>query len=190
MKKKAITQIAFEFLSVVFAVLLALGLNSYKQNLDLKNEATFLSNNILNECKANLTKLDSSIQINEDFHHYIDSLIKAEEVKGFSFSYNNEMLSSISWNFTKSSKSFSFIDPVFLNDAAEVYELQEFYMKNSNQMFEHLGSMILQIDNIKPRTLAMTGNYYLSNLIGAAKELKSFYEEFLEKHDVSTQSQD
>ena len=60
MNKKALTQIAFEFLSVVFAVLLALGLNSYKQNLDLKNEAKFLSQNILNECRSNLSKLDSS----------------------------------------------------------------------------------------------------------------------------------
>ena len=39
MKKKAIAQIGFEFLSVVFAVLLALGLNSYKQELDFENES-------------------------------------------------------------------------------------------------------------------------------------------------------
>ena len=100
------------------------------------------------------------------------------------------MLSSISWDFTKSSKSFSHIDPTFLNDAAEVYEHQEYYMENANQMFEHLGSMILQIDNIKPRTLALTGNFYLSNLLSAAKELQSFYRGFLEKHDTSSQTQD
>ncbi len=187
MNKKTISQIAFEFLSIVFAVMLALGLNSYKQNLDLENEAKLLTKNIVNECKKNLRKLDSTLLVNQAFKPYIDSLLAAEEVRGFHFSYSNELLSSIAWNFTKASKSFPHMDPSFLNDAAEVYEHQEYYMKNSNQMFEHLGTIIIQIDNIKPRTLAQTGDYYLSNLIGAATELKLFYEEFLKKYEGSDQ---
>ena len=185
MNKKTISQIAFEFLSIVFAVLLALGLNSYKQNLDLENEAELLTGNIILECKENLQKLDSTLEINQAFKLYIDSLLQAEEIRGFHFSYNNELLSSISWNFTKASKSFPYMDQGFLNDAAEVYEHQAYYMENSNQMFEHLGNIIIQIDNIKPRTLARTGDYYLSNLIGAAEELKTFYEEFLKKYEGS-----
>ena len=49
-------------------------------------------------------------------------------------------------------------------------------------MFEHLGDMILQVDNIEARTLTLTGNYYLSNLISASKELRSNYQNFLKEH--------
>lgn len=182
MKKKAIAQIAFEFLSIVFAVLLALGLNSYKQNSDLQSESQLLEKNILEECHTNLLKLDSTIQENENFQLYLDSLLASDEIESFEFNFQNKLLSSIAWNFTKSSKSFQFMDSDFLTNAAEVYENQDYYMDISNQMFEHLGDMILQIDNIEPRTLTLTGNYYLSNLINAAIELRSNYQRFLKKH--------
>ena len=182
MKKKAIAQIAFEFLSIVFAVLLALGLNSYKQNADLKSESQLLESNILDECQANLLKLDSSIYENEIYQAYLDSLLSSDEIDGFEFNFQNKLLSSIAWNFTTSSKSFQFMNPDFLNDAAELYENQDYYMKISNQMFEHLGDMILQIDNTEARTLTLTGDYYLSNLISASKELRSNYQRFLKKH--------
>ena len=74
------------------------------------------------------------------------------------------------------------MNPDFLNDAAEIYENQDYYMNISNQMFEHLGDMILQVDNIEARTLTLTGNYYLSNLISASKELRSNYQNFLKEH--------
>lgn len=182
MKKKAMAQIAFEFLSIVFAVLLALGLNSYKQNADLKIESELLKKNILEECQYNLLKLDSTIQENQDFQLYIDSLLEAETIESFEFSFSNKLLSSIAWNFTETSKSFQFMDATFLKNAAEVYENQDYYMNISNQMFEHLGAMILQIDHIKPKTLTLTGNYYLSNLLNASKELRTNYQNFLQKY--------
>ncbi len=188
MKKKAIAQIAFEFISIVFAVLLALGLNSYKQALDLRSESKLLKENILQECESNLTKLDSAIRKNEAFQAYVDSLLKVDKIVGFEFSYDNELLSSIAWNFTKTSRSFPYMDAKFLTEAAEVYENQNYYMGISNQMFEHLGNMIIQIDNVKPRTLTLTGKYYLTNLLNASKELRSNYQDFLKKHRVELQS--
>lgn len=182
MNKKAIAQIAFEFLSIVFAVLLALGLNSYKQNSDLQAESKLLKTNILDECQANLMKLDSTILENEIFQAYLDSLLEADEVESFEFSFHNKLLSSIAWNFTKSSKSFQYMDSDFLQNAAEVYENQAYYMNISNQMFEHIGTMILQVDNVESKTLTMTGNYYLSNLLSTSKKLKINYEDFLSKH--------
>ena len=179
MKKKALSQIAFEFLSIVFAVLLALGLNSYKQNLDLRNEGKLLTKNLLTECQANLDKLNISIEENEGFKSFLDSLVLAEEVRGFHFSFSNELLSSIAWNFTKESKAFQQMDSEFLIRAAEVYENQVYYMNNANQMFEYIGSMILEVDNKTPRTLAKTGQYYLDNLIGASYELRKDYESIL-----------
>lgn len=189
MNKKAIAQIAFEFLSIVFAVLLALGLNSYKQNADLKRESELLKKNILEECQANLLKLDSSIQENEDFQIYLDSLLEAEVIRTFEFSFHNKLLSSIAWNFTKTSKSFQFMDAAFLSGAAEVYENQAYYMDISNQMFEHIGDMILQVDNTEAKTLTMTGNYYLSNLIKASKELRKNYRNFLKKYSEKESKQ-
>ncbi|MEM8895757.1 MAG: hypothetical protein AAGC88_14335, partial [Bacteroidota bacterium] len=63
--KISLWQIAIEFLSVVFAVLLALGLNSYKSNSDLEDEADLLSRKIIKELKKNQLELDTVLVRNK-----------------------------------------------------------------------------------------------------------------------------
>ncbi|MEQ9403334.1 MAG: hypothetical protein RIM99_07115 [Cyclobacteriaceae bacterium] len=183
MKKQSIWQVVFEFLSIVFAVLLALGLNSYKQNLDLKQESEVLSEKIILECRKNLSKLDTVINQNKDFMIYLDSLRKAERVDGFGFNFSNELLSSSAWKFTQVSRSFQLMDSEFLDKATELYEIQNYYMSISNDMFQNLGDMLLMLENTKPKTLVNTSHYYLTNILDAADQLKTTYESFLEKYE-------
>lgn len=182
MKKKAFAQIAFEFLSIVFAVLLALGLNTFKQSLDLQSEAELLKRKIIQECNHNQLELDTVIIRNTEFKEYLDSLQALDEiVEDFSIGIASELLTKSAWNFTQASKSFSYLDEDFLNDAATVYEIQEYYMLISNQMFQNFGQMILEDPEID-QSISIS-SYYLSNLNATANSLNNAYTQFLTKHE-------
>ncbi len=181
--KKQLWQVLFEFLSIVFAVLLALGLNSYKQNMDLKEESQILTQKILMECDKNLAKLDSVVVQNKELKQYLDSMAQIEDPQGFSFNFSNELLSSSAWTFTHGSKAFQLMDQAFLDDATELYEIQSYYMEISNQMFDNLGQMLMKIDEVKPGTFILTSNYYLTNILNSAEELQNQYKDFLSKYN-------
>ncbi len=189
MKKQSLWQIVFEFLSIVFAVLLALGLNSYKENMDLKTESEVLSEKIILECKRNLNKLDSVILQNQEFMTYLDSLREQEVVDGFGFNFSNDLLSASAWKFTQVSRSFQLMDQEFLDDATELYEVQNYYMTISNQMFQNLGEMLMKINSVDPKTMVITSHYYLSNILNAASQLQTTYRDFLEKYQKTQVSQ-
>ncbi|WP_420578539.1 hypothetical protein [Ekhidna sp.] len=189
MKKKALAQIGFEFLSIVFAVLLALGLNSYKQNRDLEDEGLLLREKILKECQRNNIELDSVLAVNKAFFVQLDSLFRAESIQTnqFNISIENELLTRSAWDFTKASRSFSYIDEDFLGDAAVLYEKQTYYMSIANQMFEKIGDMLMGDPDME-KVIKLT-HYYLSNLNNAAEDLKNTYSRFLEKYDSGLEQQ-
>ncbi|MEO9871210.1 hypothetical protein [Ekhidna sp.] len=185
MKKKALTQIAFEFLSVVFAVLLALGLNSFKQNMDLESEGEFLQEKIIKETKRNLLELDSVLITNKAFFIQLDSLRKTDKLISdqLNISIASELLTRSAWDFTKASRSFSYIDEEFLSEAAFLYESQDYYMTISNQMFEKLGDMLLTDPDME-KVIKLT-HYYISNLNVTAENLIKTYQEFLDRYTQS-----
>lgn len=178
--KKQLWQIIFEFISIVFAVMLALGLNSYKQNLDLKSESALLTEKILIECERNFQEIDSVIIINEGYLTYLDSLRQIddiEKVSSFQISFASELMTSSAWKFTQASNAYTFIDPEFLNEATILYEQQDYYMLISNQMFQNLGEML--INDLKSEVMVNTSYYYMSNMLATTRDLKQTYQEFL-----------
>ncbi|MEP1093824.1 MAG: hypothetical protein ABJG78_01875 [Cyclobacteriaceae bacterium] len=182
MKKQSLWQVVFEFLSIVFAVLLALGLNSYKQNQDLQSESEVLSKKILSECKKNSTSLDTVLNQNREFMTYLDSMRSLKDVDSFGLNFSNDLLSSSAWKFTQASRSFQLMDQEFLDDATELYELQSYYMEISNQMFQNLGEMLLRMEELTPKTMIKTSYYYLTNILSVAEDLNEKYKNFLNKH--------
>jgi len=183
MKKQSLWQVVFEFLSIVFAVLLALGLNSYKQNQDLQSESEVLSEKILSECRKNFTNLDTVLVQNRKFMTYLDSMLNLKDVDGFGLNFSNDLLSSSAWEFTQASRSFQLMDQEFLDDATELYELQSYYMQISNQMFQNLGEMLLRVDQLTTDTMIKTSHYYLKNILDVSEDLNERYKRFLEKHE-------
>lgn len=172
-----------EFISVVFAVLLALGLNSYKQTHDLKKESDTLSKKIIAECTRNLEELDSVNIDNNKYLAYLDSiLVSNEDIRSFRIDINGELLNSSAWKYTQNSPAFNHIDNQLLDKATQVYELQEYYMKVSGQMFETIGQMQMFSDNIESNTLLKTCHYYTRNVVSAGEQLEKAYEEILADH--------
>ncbi len=172
-----------EFISVVFAVLLALGLNSYKQTQDLKEESTTLTSKILAECSRNMSALDSVNLQNREYLYYLDSLLSTdEEIHSFRIDISGELLHSSTWKYTQNSPAFNYISGDLLNDATEVYELQEYYMRISGQMIQNIGEFQLRSNTVETRTLLKTCQYYVRNIVNAGDQLEESYEELLADH--------
>lgn len=149
----------------------------------MESEGKLLRERIIAECTRNLSELDSVIIRNEEVFSYFDSLsaIKDLELPSLNVSIANELLTKSAWSFTKSSRSFSYMDEAFLSQAAVLYERQDYYMSISNQMFEKLGDMLMADPDVE-KIVGMI-HYYLSNLNSSAVELKSTYESFLAEYN-------
>lgn len=185
MNKKAIARIAFEFISVVFAVLLALGLNSYKQSVDAEDEALILKSSILKECTENLIKIDSFRINNSEYYSYLDSLVNLgeDEVDDFFFQANIELLTNGAWTIAQNNSSINRLNQEFLIEAAEIYQTQEFYSEFSVSFFENVGNYLNRQDEVTPYTTALSLYFNMNVLNNSAEELSKQYMRFLRRYD-------
>ena len=188
--KKTAWQVLFEFLSIVFAVLLALGLNTFKQNMDQKNESELLRDKIIAECKQNLSRLDSAIMENSAMLDYLDSLATLEEIDELNVEMNTQLLTSSAWTFTQSSQSYHYMDTDFLDEATEMYEIQRYYTQMSSRLFEKFGDMLLKVNELETEDFINTIRYYLSNLLNASRELQEYYNYFVEEYETEAKTED
>lgn len=185
MQKKALTGIIFEFISIVFAVLLALGLNSYKQSLDLEKESQRIKDNILAEFQSNLHKIDTILLNNEQYGKYLDSLVRLprNDVQGFYFEYSFELLTHSAYDVAQNSSSSNLIDNEFMLEAADIYHLQTFLEDFSLRVFENIGVALTKKDELKDGNLALSMYYNHNVMKTTTLSLKEAYQEFLDKYE-------
>lgn len=184
MKKRAIWQIAFEFLSIVFAVLLALGLNSFKQNLDAEKEAEKIKNAIIREVMVNETRLDSTLIKNQDYADYLDSLVRLKpyEVKDFYFAYEFELLTNSAWQLSQNNRITTYLEEDFLMEASDIYQTQQFYQNFSEKLFQNIGQMLAQQDELKVADMGLSMYYNIGVINNTAADLLTKQRKFLTKH--------
>lgn len=174
-------QIIIEFISVVFAVLLALGLNSYKETKSMNSEAQKLRAAVLNEFRTNKVKIDSIILVNQDYFNYLDSLVKLdkEQVTFVQFQYDLDLLTSAAWDLTQGNQATSLLSQKFLLEAAELYQAQDFFTSFTSEMFKTVGQLIHERESTPPYNTAVTLYYNMNILMNAAKDLSYGYDTFL-----------
>lgn len=185
MKKKTLGQIAFEFVSIVFAVLLALGLSTYKNSIDLENESNNVRQNIITEFKKNLQNVDTIIINNTVYSNYLDSLVSlpSDEVESFYFNYEFELLTHSAWDIAQNSSATNLIETQFLLDAADIYHQQEFLEGFAGNVFENIGNAIMRKNELQEYNLALSVYFNVSLMNDVSSNLKTDYLEFLEKYD-------
>ena len=179
-KKISIPQLILEFISVVFAVLLALGLNTYKESKTLEKEAIKLQHSILKECRNNQRKIDSVLIKNQYYYDYLDSLVNLEpdDVTGFYFEYDYELLTSSAWEIAMNNPAVNELDQDFLTSAADIYQAQAFYLDFSKSVFENIGIFVSRMDELKEANLALSMYYSIGVMNSSAMSLQEDYKEF------------
>lgn len=179
-------QVAIEFVSVVFAVLLALGLNSWKENKANEEAALLLKSNILDELKKNQSLIDLTLENNKEYFSYLDSIITVPraEVQGIYFEFNYENLTNGAWVIAQNSPAIHNLDSEFLKEVADIYQAQIFYDEFARQFFQNVSQLVSQIEIIPDGNLAISVYYSINVMRSSATDLQADYKEILEKHDT------
>lgn len=138
-KTETFRKILIEVVSVVFAVLLALGLNHWREDLGEKKLAQQAFKNIVIEIKSNIRSLEDE---EEDYQNQIDALLEQRklletgEKKGFSFGYNHPVLSNSAWTIANSTGAIKDMDLDVVLELSELYIFQEMFQDNGFSYFK------------------------------------------------------
>jgi hypothetical protein len=181
MNKISVPQLILEFVSVVFAVLFALVLNSRKQNADRWEDAMTIKAAILTECQKNKVKVDSILIKNEAYFNYLDSLVNLDpdDVTSVSFKYDHDLLTNAAWQLAQNNPASNQLEQDFLLDAAEIYQAQIFFSEFATTFFKNIGDYVIRQDETPPYNTALSLYFNLSVMINSSSDLSKAYNEFL-----------
>ncbi|MEQ9299124.1 MAG: hypothetical protein RIF33_11190 [Cyclobacteriaceae bacterium] len=186
--KQGVGKIAVEFISVVFAVLLALGLNHWRENKINEQLAADSYQRIQREVQDNIAELDSSLI---EFDRFIEE-IKAEQslldslgdnYKEVSWSYSHPVLSIDAWKAATITNAVLNMDPDLVEDLADVYAVQEMYMEFGFKFFDRAAEMARFRDDPETMIEIIQTHYAISKSI--AKSLREGYGDFLEEYPLA-----
>lgn len=183
--KENIGKIAVEFVSVVFAVLLALGLNHWRENTINEQLATDSYQRIKNEINDNVAELDSSLV---EFDQYLEQIAKekvlldslADDYKGVNWEYAHPVLSIDAWKAATITNAVLNMDPDLVEDLADVYAIQEMYMEFGFNFFDRVAEMARFKD--EPRILIEIIQTHYSISKSIAQSLRNGYQDFLDEY--------
>jgi hypothetical protein len=185
--KQGIGKIAVEFISVVFAVLLALGLNHWRENKINEQLAADSYQRIQREVEDNITELDSSLL---EFDQFIEK-IKAERAlldslgdhyNRVSWSYSHPVLSIDAWRTATITNAILNMDPDLVEDLADVYAVQEMYMEFGFKFFDRAAEMARFRDDPEIMIEIIQTHYAISKSI--AESLREGYGDFVEQYPI------
>ena len=184
-KKETIKKALIEISSVVFAVLLALGLNHWREDYSDKKLAEKTLQNIIIEIKSNIKDLDAEVL---EYQTMYDTLILRKKniekgkVVNMSLRYNHTILSSSAWRIANSTGSVKDLDLEIMMDLSDLYTIQEIFQKNGFEYFKAFTSLDAQ----KKENEADFLNSFLKQIYilkSWGKGLSDGYREFLVAHE-------
>ncbi len=183
--KQNVGKIAIEFISVVFAVLLALGLNHWRENTINEQLAEDSYQRIKNEINDNVLELDSSLV---EFDKYLEEIASekklldslGDDYEGVNWTYAHPVLSIDAWKAATITNAVLNMDPDLVEDLADVYAIQEMYMEFGFNFFDRVAEMARFRDNPKILIEIIQTHFAISKSI--AQSLRKGYQDFLDEY--------
>lgn len=143
-KKPWIGKLLTEFASVVFAVLLALGLNHWREAEAERKTAEKALVNIFLEIHTNQEDVaDAIVTYQEDIEEvqvYKDSFDKGESME-YSLGFNIPLLSNSAWNVANTTGAIKDFELELLMELSEIYAFQEVYQRNGMAYLQSMNSV-------------------------------------------------
>lgn len=176
-----VTSILIEMFSVVFAVLLALGVNEWRN--DKSNEELGLSayNKITMEIKNNHKKISGIIENHKKILNDVDSVISRLRQNRTDITFGQVQFdtpSSTAWEAAKLTNAVNYLQYDKVEKISEVYSAQRIYSDVSDRVFQELVFFVPDKDHIKMIDQFRKQKVYLLNLISIEKQLIETYDNF------------
>ncbi len=187
LKKIPFKRLLLEIASVVFAVLLALGVNEWRKNLENEHLSQQALKNIVQEIEANKSDIVNGLAEHKRLSSYLDSTLKAynnmpkENVKtvkkSFRFSYEHSVLNNTAWNSAQITQAVKFMDYETISTLSTIYELQAIYKDHGKEVIAAMGKVAFHEAEFKPFLKANIFNVRIS--INIEESLIEAYDAFL-----------
>jgi hypothetical protein len=131
----------FEFCSILIAVVLAMGLTEWRQEVLNNNQAEKSYKSILEEIQNNHDNLKPDSVIIQELIEKIDLWLDSpKDVRDTlsSFDYELNLLSKSAWEVAKLNGSMTYIENRRLQSVSLIYEFHDFYMDTGRDVFDVL----------------------------------------------------
>jgi hypothetical protein len=173
-----VPEILLEATSVVFAVLLALGVDEWRQDRENVKLAARARESIMVEIRTNRDRMRRNLASNRKSL----AAIAPDEALGPDSKVKLELgiawlaLSSAAWHSAQTTQATRFLDYKWLMDVAGIYENQAMYVTSQVDLFQHIGGAIGEPDK---RTSARAVRGRLFMLLQVAESLIRQYSQML-----------
>ena len=181
-RKDTLKKIVVEFVSVVFAVLLALGLNHWREDIAEKKLARKALRNIIVEIKSNIKSLSDVRLENEEKIVELRktaSQIKSGEENDYSIGYNHPIMSNSAWTIANSTGAIKDMDLDMVLELSELYIFQDMFQDNGFSYFKVISSPGYRTSDLAA-VESLIAQYEASQQFGTG--LKNGLEDFLETY--------
>ena len=150
--REKLPELLLEAGSVVFAVLLALGVDEWRERRDQEALAERARASILEEVRANREELRGTLEPNRALLRKIEAALprlaedpgaRIEEGSDvqLAITYQVALLSSASWRTAQMTQAAHFLDFDWVTRVSRVYDQQDLYLTNQSGVVELISSM-------------------------------------------------
>ncbi len=179
----------FEFLSIVIAVVLAMGLTEWRQSYLNHKLADASFDKIVLEVKDNLEELQrDSIKIAQDLETMTEwvrqrSLKEKTVPLGVNFSYS--FLSTSALEVARINQSLTFLPADKVLAIAEIYATQEFYSENAAKIFDIMGDLQGEVNESESQeffAVVQRFRFHMRLIFNTVRAYIAESQEFLDKY--------
>ena len=180
--KLPFSSILIEMFSVVFAVLLALGVNEWKNNNSNEELGLEAYKKITKEVEGNKRKISNILENHNNILANLDSVISHLRQKRDDITFGQMMFetpSATAWEAAKLTNAVNYLKYDRIEKITSVYSTQKIYNDVSDRIFQELIFFVPEKNREKMIDQLLRQKIYLLNLISIEKQLLEEYNSFL-----------
>lgn len=156
--REKLPELLVEAVSVVFAVLLALAVDEWREDRSHKALAERARAGILEEIRGNEAELRISREKNRALLRQVEEArlqIEQRRDASLQFNFRIALLSSAAWNTAQMTQAAGFLDFDWLRRVSNVYELQGVYVTSQAAVVDRISSISEILEDDPRRMLAI-----------------------------------
>jgi hypothetical protein len=185
LKKISITHFIVEVFSVVFAVLLALGVNEWRESNNNEDLATEALSKVIQEIESNQNRLSKVLLNHKNIITEIDTVIsklkRKDDIVGFG-DIIFEAPSRTAWDAAVLTAAVNYLDYDMVEKITSVYSTQKVYTDVSDRVFQELVFFVPDKGREEMVKQFTKQKIYVMNLISIEEQLSEEYSKFLDEN--------
>jgi len=140
MIRRRLPQLLLEAASVVFAVLVALAVDEWRQDRENVQLAERALAGIAAEIRSNLGELDDARDPNHAMLAQLDSALTSDTERDFGVQFEYALLSAAAWQTSQVTQAIHFVEYGLVQRIARVYDLQTLFVEGQRGLVEQMSA--------------------------------------------------